>query len=813
MNENLRRSGIDIIGDVPWGTHICQFYNSKEDLTKILVPYFKAGLENNELCIWITAQPLEAEDAKKALKGAVSDFDSYLAKGQIEIISYTCMHVARHIYDSERIINYWIEKLNHALESGYSGLRFSGNIYWVEKKDWGYFVDYIGKLDDIIGKYRMIALGSYLVDKYSTIDIVEVVSNHQFSLSKKEGKWEKINNLGRQKAEEVISRDIEDWKYTFDAVPDLIVIIDTEFRIVRANKAMAASLGMTSKECIGLTCYRVVHGTDEPPFFCPDRQLLSDGLEHTVEICEDSLGGYFIVSVSPLHDSKEKLAGCIHVARNINERKGVEMELRRNEQRIKIKLENILSPSGKIETLVLADVIDVQIIQSLMNDFYKLANIPIGINDLKGNVLVGAGWQDICTKFHRVHPETSKYCVESDTNLSLIAAPGELKLYKCKNNMWDIATPITLDGQHVGYAFSGQFFFDDEPLEYEFFRSQARKYDFNEEEYMAALNKVPRLSREAVDTVMGFLMTFANTISQLSYRNFKLAQLLAERDLLVNALRESENRELARLEELTALLDAVPATVLIAHDPQALHITGNKLSYELFQISKDARGFKSTPEAEMSDKVSFFKDMGKNQPAQIPLRMEAAGTEVHDYEFDIVYPNGELRQLLGNARSLRNEQGNPRGSVAALIDITERKEAEENLKKAHDNLEKLVEERTKQLEKAYNSLKESEKRLAEAQKMSHIGNWDWDIINDKAYWSEELYRIFRRDSRELAPTYNEYLSYVHPKDRDHVDNAFKKATNGKPYSIDHRIILANGEERTVHIQSKVIFDEKKSPLE
>lgn len=114
------------------------------------------------------------------------------------------MQVARHISDSERIINYWIEKLNHALESGYSGLRFSGNSSWVGKKDWVYFVDYMGKLDDIIGKYRMIALGSYLVDKYSTIYIVEVVSNHQFSLSKKEGKWEKINNFGRKKAEEAV---------------------------------------------------------------------------------------------------------------------------------------------------------------------------------------------------------------------------------------------------------------------------------------------------------------------------------------------------------------------------------------------------------------------------------------------------------------------------------------------------------------------------------------------------------------------------------------------------------------------------------
>jgi PAS domain S-box-containing protein len=812
MNENLRRTGIDIIGDVPWGTHIGQFYNSKEDLTEILVPYFKAGLENNEFCIWITAQPLEAEDAKKAIRKAVPHFDSYLAKGQIEIISYTCTHVVRHIYDSERAINYLIEKLNHALESGYSGLRFSVNISWVGNKDWGYFVDYMGKLDDTIGKYRMIALDSYLVDRYSTIDIVEMVSNHQFSLSKKEGKWEKINNFKRTKDEEVVIHATKDWKYTFDAVPDLIAILDTEFRIVRANKAMAASLGITPEECIGLTCYRIVHGLHEPPFFCPHRQLLNDGLEHTAEIYEDHLGGYFIVSATPLHDSEGKLTGCIHVARNINERKVAEDKLGRSEQRIKMKLENILSPARKMENLILADVIDVQMIQSLMNDFYKLAHIPIGINDLKGNVLAGAGWQDICTKFHRVHPETSKYCVESDTNLSLIATPGELKMYKCKNNMWDIVTPIILDGQHVGYVFSGQFFFDDEPLDYEFFRSQTRKYDFNEEEYMAALNKVPRLSRETVDTSMAFLMTFANTISKLSYNNFKLAQLLAERDHLVNALRESENRELARFEELTAVLDAVPVTVLIAHDPQALHITGNKLSYELFQISKDASRFKSTPEGEMYEPVSFFKDIEQNQPAQIPLRMAAAGTEVHDYEFDIVYPHGGLRHLLGNARSLRDEQGTPRGSVAAFIDITERKEVEETLKKAYDNLEKLVEERTKQLEQAYNSLKESEKRLAEAQKMSHIGHWEWDIITDKAYWSDELYSIFRRHLRELAPTYNEYLSYVHPKDRDHVANAFKKAIYGKPYSIDHRILLANGEERAVHIQSEVIFDEKKNPI-
>ena len=142
--------------------------------------------------------------------------------------------------------------------------------------------------------------------------------------------------------------------------------------------------------------------------------------------------------------------------------------------------------------LELADIVDARAIQSLMDDFYKFAHVTMALVDLKGNVLVGVGWQDICTKFHRVHPEACKHCVESDTKLSAGVSPGEFKLYKCKNNMWDIATPIIVGGQHVGNIFSGQFFFEDEPLDYEFFRSQARQYGFNEEEYIAALEKVPR---------------------------------------------------------------------------------------------------------------------------------------------------------------------------------------------------------------------------------------------------------------------------------------------------------------------------------
>ena len=186
--------------------------------------------------------------------------------------------------------------------------------------------------------------------------------------------------------------------------------------------------------------------------------------------------------------------------------------------------------------------------------------------------------------------------------------------------------------------------------------------------------------------------------------------------------------------------------------------------------------------------------------------------EVRDYPLEIQHKDGHRTPVLYNASVYRDENGEIIGIFAAARDITERKKAEEALEEAYDSLEEKVKERTTELEGAYNSLKESEIGLAEAQKMAHIGNWVWDVATDKAYWSDELFRIFGRDSQESAPSYNEYLSYVHPDDRDYVDSAFAGTLNGKPYDIEHRIILASGEERTVHIQAEVVFDDENIPI-
>ena len=117
------------------------------------------------------------------------------------------------------------------------------------------------------------------------------------------------------------------WKFTFDAIPDLIAILDTDYRVVKVNKAMAGKLSTSPDACIGAICYQVVHHTDKPPENCPHKMLLKDGLEHTSEVDEKNLGGYFIVTASPIKDDNGNILGSIHIAHDITERKKIEEKL------------------------------------------------------------------------------------------------------------------------------------------------------------------------------------------------------------------------------------------------------------------------------------------------------------------------------------------------------------------------------------------------------------------------------------------------------------------------------------------------------
>jgi PAS domain S-box-containing protein len=113
----------------------------------------------------------------------------------------------------------------------------------------------------------------------------------------------------------------KEWEQIFNALPDLIAIIDVNHHIKRVNKAMADRLNIEPDDLVGNTCFSLIHGTNEPPDFCPHKELLKDMKSHSNEIPIKSLQGDFLVSVSPIFDDNGQLNGSVHIANDITEKK------------------------------------------------------------------------------------------------------------------------------------------------------------------------------------------------------------------------------------------------------------------------------------------------------------------------------------------------------------------------------------------------------------------------------------------------------------------------------------------------------------
>ena len=121
MTTEMRKTGMDVVGDIAWGTHCCLFYETKADLLDTLVSYCKAGLESQEFCLWVIAAPVTEEDAARALRHVVPDIDRYLADGSIEIVAARDWYLQDGTFNLERVIRGWNERLARALAGGYAG--------------------------------------------------------------------------------------------------------------------------------------------------------------------------------------------------------------------------------------------------------------------------------------------------------------------------------------------------------------------------------------------------------------------------------------------------------------------------------------------------------------------------------------------------------------------------------------------------------------------------------------------------------------------------------------------------------------------
>jgi C4-dicarboxylate-specific signal transduction histidine kinase len=206
VDTQLRKTGIGVVGDVPWGTHFFMFYETKEDLLDTLVPYFKAGLEAGELCLWAVSEPLTEEEAGTAMRKAVPEFDRYLADRSLEIVRGKQCYYPGGVLDLQRALGTWAEKADSALTRGYAGLRISASTAWLERKDWQAFCDYENEVNHSINNWRMTALCTYPLAGSTAAEILDVTRTHQFAIARRNNGWEMVETSELKHAKSEIQR-------------------------------------------------------------------------------------------------------------------------------------------------------------------------------------------------------------------------------------------------------------------------------------------------------------------------------------------------------------------------------------------------------------------------------------------------------------------------------------------------------------------------------------------------------------------------------------------------------------------------------
>ena len=168
----------------------------------------------------------------------------------------------------------------------------------------------------------------------------------------------------------------------------------------------------------------------------------------------------------------------------------------------------------------LQDLIDVRHFQELQDRLNEIYSFPSAIIDNDGNILTATAWQEICSRFHRSNSEAERICIESDQYIKdHLHEANPAVTYRCPHGLVDNATPIVIDGVHYGNFFTGQFFLEKPDLE--FYRQRARKFGFDEAQYLEAVRKVPIWTEEQINSYLLFIKELITVISESGLAKLK----------------------------------------------------------------------------------------------------------------------------------------------------------------------------------------------------------------------------------------------------------------------------------------------------
>lgn len=326
----------------------------------------------------------------------------------------------------------------------------------------------------------------------------------------------------------------------------------------------------------------------------------------------------------------------------------------------------------------LPELLDIPVLQKLTDANYKASGMPIGIIDaLDGSVLVACGWQDICTLYHRVNPETLGRCRESDNYIKDHLSDATPCEYTCKNGLHDIGVPIRVGGEHLATLFSGQFFYKGETPDREFFVQQARQFGFEERAYLAALDRVPVLTRSAVENIVQYNQALAHFISGLAERSLAHAkdeEALREADRRKNefmaVLAHELRNPLAPIESALYVLERVESgsdhaeKALATAKRQVRHLA--RIVDDLLDVNRLARG-KYKLQQQCLDLAQVVRDSVEDHRSLLSNNRVALDFQGDTEPIWVTGDAARLSQVLGNLLWNASKFTDPGGHVLVTL--------------------------------------------------------------------------------------------------------------------------------------------------
>jgi len=384
--QSGRKMGIDILGDVPWGTHSCLFYKTKEDLFDILAPYFKAGLESNEFCMWVTSEPLSVEEAEEILRKSVPDFDRYLEKGQVQIIPHSDWYLKDGVFNLQKVLNAWVNQLNQALASGLAGMRITGNGSGFEKKVWRELADYEKEVNKAIGKYRMIAICSYCINECGATEIIDMVNCHQSAVIRREGKWEIIESAERKKTMEALQASENKYRTLLENLPQKMFLKDKNSVYISCNENYAKGLKIRAQEIVGKTDYDFFPKELAEKYRADDKRIMKSGKTEDVNEKYIQNGREVIVHTvkTPVRNKEGSVTGMLGIFWDITAQRQSQRKLLAYQKRLR-DLASEMSLTEERERKRLAVELHDQVTQNLI--LFKINLGELREKDMPGELI------------------------------------------------------------------------------------------------------------------------------------------------------------------------------------------------------------------------------------------------------------------------------------------------------------------------------------------------------------------------------------------------------------------------------------------